>query len=210
MPERTSFASVNFPEAPWVIAGTQATPRTVTIAKSNLVIDGLTVKRIPNLLEGDENQAFEPQARGIVGGLSVRRRGQEKRGTAGLRPKHRVHTIPNATSQRESPRGRLPLPHIERQSLRKSASCSLRVLLCIRWPTACDLSRCQVLSFEESRSVYLLRPGGKSFSSFCAPLLSLCWFFSCFLLGSIACWATPIQTSFFTAGSYIPTRKVPM
>src|SRR6201981_211764 len=59
-------------------------------------------------------------------------------------------------------------------------------------------------------SGYLPCPGGKSFSSFCAPLLSLSWFFSCFLLGSIACWAAPIQTSFFAAGSYMPTTKVPM
>src|ERR1700757_3715681 len=59
-------------------------------------------------------------------------------------------------------------------------------------------------------SGYLPCPGGKSFSSFCAPLLSLSWFFSGFLLGSIACWAPPIQTSFFTAGSYIPMTKVPM
>src|SRR5271165_2101569 len=63
---------------------------------------------------------------------------------------------------------------------------------------------------DRSLFLYLPRPGGKSFSSFCAPLLSLSWFFSCFLLGSIACWAAPIQTSFFAAGSYIPTTKVPM
>ena len=31
--------------------------------------------------------------------------------------------------------------------------------------------------------LYLLRPGGKSFSSFCAPLLSLCWFFLLFFAG---------------------------
>lgn len=48
---------------------------------------------------------------------------------------------------------------------------------------------------------YLPRRGGKSFSSFCAPLLSFSWFFSGFLLGSMACWAPPIQTSFFVAGS---------
>src|SRR6516162_4109528 len=51
--------------------------------------------------------------------------------------------------------------------------------------------------------------GGKSFSSFCAPLLTLSWFFSCFLLGSIACWAAPIQTSFFAPGSYTARTKVP-
>src|SRR5215831_4645518 len=57
---------------------------------------------------------------------------------------------------------------------------------------------------------YFLRPGGKSFSSFCDPLLGLSWFFSCFLLGSIACWAAPIHTSFFAPGSYMPRTKVPM
>src|ERR1700752_4294957 len=66
------------------------------------------------------------------------------------------------------------------------------------------------VSYDRYSFLYLPRPGGKSFSSFCAPLLSLCWFFSCFLLGSIACWAAPIQTSFLTAGSYIPITKVPM
>src|SRR5215469_3645470 len=62
---------------------------------------------------------------------------------------------------------------------------------------------------RRDRSCYF-RPGGKSFSSFCAPLLSLSWFFSCFLLGSRACWAAPIQTSFLAAGSYMPRTKVPM
>src|SRR5208282_2176382 len=64
--------------------------------------------------------------------------------------------------------------------------------------------------YDRYSFLYLLRPGGKSFSNFLAPLFSLSWFFSCFLLGSIACWAAPIQTSFFAAGSYMPTTKVPM
>src|SRR5271165_6893773 len=64
--------------------------------------------------------------------------------------------------------------------------------------------------FLRSLLVYFPDPGGKFFSSFCAPLLSLSWFFSCFLLGSSACWAAPIQMSFFAAGSYIPRTKVPM
>jgi hypothetical protein len=64
--------------------------------------------------------------------------------------------------------------------------------------------------FSPLVNTYLPGPGGKFFSSFCAPLLSLSTFFSCFLLGSIACWAAPIQTSFLTAGSYIPTTHIPM
>jgi hypothetical protein len=59
---------VNFPDASWAIAVTEATPRTVTKANSSLAIDELTVKRIPNLLKGDENKASEPKARGIVEG----------------------------------------------------------------------------------------------------------------------------------------------
>src|SRR4029077_3735856 len=76
--------------------------------------------------------------------------------------------------------------------------------------TAYRDSSCQTLRFHQRRRVYLLRPGGKPFNSFCAPLLSLSWFFSGFLLGSIACWAPPIQTSFFAVGSYLPMTKVPM
>src|SRR5215471_1906767 len=71
-------------------------------------------------------------------------------------------------------------------------------------------SSCQQSQHTHCSLLYFPRPGGKSFSSFCAPLLSRSWFFSCFLLGSIACWAAPIQTSFLTAGSYMPTRIVPM
>ncbi len=88
-------------------------------------------------------------------------------------------------------------------------------LLFITSSPACSfvLACCSICRSSDGMSepeFYLPRPGGKSFSSFCAPLLSLSWFFSGFLLGSIACWAPPIQTSFFTAGSYIPTTKVPM
>ena len=93
-----------------------------------------------------------------------------------------------------------------------SALLRLRCVSCrrvrARWPSACHRNSCRFLCLYQS-GVYLLRPGGKSFSSFCAPLLSLSWYFSSFLPGSMACWAPPIQTSFFTAGSYIPTTKVP-
>src|SRR5215467_11144666 len=86
--------------------------------------------------------------------------------------------------------------------------------ICLAFITSLLLIRCApLLAFGRlggCQSAYFLRPGGKSFNSFCAPLLSLSWFFSGFLLGSIACWAPPIHTSLFAAGSYIPRTKVPM
>ena len=55
-------------------------------------------------------------------------------------------------------------------------SCSSVLLLC-----------CVFAALRGMRSFYLPRLGGKSFNSFWATLLSLSWFFSGFLLGSIAC-----------------------